>query len=147
MDRFRINIQKSFFSQLKSHIIRGYFSLWRNKGFSFLELLMGLFVLYIYIIIYYNLLGQKSQNVLSLTQLLDYNNVYICENNKDFLEASYVSDDLCSISFKTIDNKYKKEEFIENIYQNSLGNIGKSGICVTNLNSLDDGYKVILTPK
>ena len=143
MDRFRINIQKSFFSQLKSHIIRGYFSLWRNKGFSFLELLMGLFVLYVYIIIYYNLLGQKSQNVLSLTQLLDYNNVYICENNKDFLEASYVSDDLCSISFKTTDNKYKKEEFIENIYQNSLGNIGKSGICVTNLNSLDDGYKVI----
>ena len=143
MDRFRINIQKSFFSQLKSHIIRGYFSLWRNKGFSFLELLMGLFVLYVYIIIYYNLLGQKSQNVLSLTQLLDYNNVYICENNKDFLEASYVSDDLCSISLKTIDNKYKKEEFIENIYQNSLGNIGKSGICVTNLNSLDDDYEVI----
>ena len=104
---------------------------------------MALFILYIYIIIYYNLLGQKSQNVLSLTQLLDYNNVYICENNKDFLEASYVSDDLCSISFKTTDNKYKKEEFIENIYQNSLGNIGKSGICVTNLNSLDDGYKVI----
>jgi ATP-binding cassette subfamily A (ABC1) protein 3 len=36
------NIKQSFFIQLGSHIKRGYFSLWRNKGLSFLELLMGL---------------------------------------------------------------------------------------------------------
>ena len=138
------NYSQTFFSQLKSHIIRGYFSLWRNKGFSFLELLMGLFVLYIYIIIYYTILGQKSESVLSLTKLLENNKVYICENNKKFLEDSYVGDDLCSISYKEVDKQTtEKEDFIENIFQKSLGNIGKSGICVKENNPNSEEYNVI----
>ena len=136
-------ISLSFFSQLKSHIKRGYFSLWRNKCFSFLELLMGLFVLYIYIIIYYNLLGQQSKNDLSLVDLLENNKIYVCENNQDFLEASYVNDDLCSVNLKTLNNENNKNSFIDLIYQNSVGNIGKSGICVTNINSQNEDYEVI----
>ena len=148
IDNFNIlefNIQQSFFSQWKSHIKRGYFSLWRNKGYSLMELIMSLFVLYVYIIIYYNLLGQQSENVLSLTELLENNDIFICENNKNFFEESYVGDDLCSISLETVDNINDindKDDFIENIYQNSLGNIGKSGICVFNINS-DKDYEVI----
>ena len=135
----------SFFIQLGSHIKRGYFALWRNKGFSLLELLMGLLVLYIYIIIYYNLLGQQSEKDLSLTKLLEYNTIYICQDNKEFLEKSYVNDKLCSINLKEIDgdDNYDKEKFIENIYQNSLGNIGKGGICIKNINSQNEDYEVI----
>ena len=136
------NIKQSFFIQLGSHIKRGYFSLWRNKGFSFLELLMGLLILYIYIIIYYNLLGAVRS--LSLTKLLNYNTIYICEDTREFFEKSYVNEQLCSIKFKGIDNSnFNKEEFIENIYQNSLGNIGKGGICLKNLNPQNDSYEVI----
>ena len=138
------NIKPSFLIQLGSHIKRGYFSLWRNKGFAFLELLMGLLILYIYIIIYYNLLGQKSEKSLSLTKLLDYNTIYICEDNREFFEKSYVNDKLCSIKLKGINNNnFNKEEFIEKIYQNSLGNIGKGGICIKNLNPQNYDYEVI----
>ena len=138
------NIKPSFLIQLGSHIKRGYFSLWRNKGFAFLELLMGLLILYIYIIIYYNLLGQKSEKSLSLIKLLDYNTIYICEDNREFFEKSYVNDKLCSIKLKGIDNNnFNKEEFIEKIYQNSLGNIGKGGICIKNLNPQNYDYEVI----
>ena len=135
----------SFFSQLGSHIKKGYFSLWRNKGFAILELLMGLFILYVYIIVYYNLLGQQSEKNLSLTKLLEYNTIYICQDNKEFFEKSYVYDKLCSVNIKGIDgdNNYDKEEFIENIYQNSLGHIGKGGICIKNLNSQNENYEVI----
>ena len=138
-----IETEQSFFSQLKSHIKRGFFSLWRNKGYCFLELLMALFILYIYVLIYYNLLGQQSEKVLSLTDLLENNNIYICENNKNFFEESYVVDDLCSANLEYIENKNNKKDFIENIYQNALGNIGKSGICVTNVNSVDKYYEII----
>ena len=140
MDEINLN---TFFSQLKSHIKRGYFSIWRNKGYCFLELLMGLFILYIYIVIYYTILGQQSQDVLSLTDLLENNKVYICENNKDFLKNSYVSDDLSSISFKEVENTNDKNDFIEKVYQKAVGNIGKSGICVTNVNQADEYYEVI----
>ena len=138
-------IKPSFISQLGSHIKRGYFALWRNKGFSLLELLMGLLVLYIYIVIYYNLLGKQFEKSLSLTTLLDYNTIFICEDNKEFFEKSFVNDKLCSIKFKGIEgnNNYKKEEFIEKIYQNSLGNIGKGGICLKNLNPQNYDYEVI----
>ena len=138
-----VETEQSFFSQLKSHIKRGFFSLWRNKGYCFLELLMALFILYIYVLIYYNLLGQQSEKVLSLTDLLENNNIYICENNKNFFEESYVVDDLCSANLEYIENKNNKKDFIENIYQNALGNIGKSGICVTNVNSADKYYEII----
>ena len=145
-NNYELNYKQSFFSQWKSHIKRGYFSLWRNKGYSFMELIMALFVLYAYIIIYYNILGQRSENVLSLTQLLENNDIYICENNENFFKESYVGDDLCSISLETVDNINdinNKKDFIENIYQNSIGNIGKSGICVTNINSNNENYEII----
>ena len=135
--------KQSFFSQTKSHIKRGFFSLWRNKGYSFLELLMALFILYIYIIIYYNILGQQTEKKLSLTKLLKINNIYICESNKNFFKESYVVDDLCSANLKYIENKNNKEDFIENIYQSALGNIGKSGICFTNINSENEDYEII----
>ena len=136
-------IPQSFFSQLCSHIKRGYFALWRNKVFTFMELLMGLFILYIYIIMYYIILDQQSENVLSFKKLFENNDIYICDNNLDFFEKSYVADDLCSIDFKSVNSDNNKEKFIENIYQNSLGNIGKSGICVANLNSNNGNYEVI----
>ena len=134
----------SFLSQLISHAKRQLFSLWRNKGYSFLELMIGLFTLYIYVIIYYSVLGQESQNVLSLTDLLTNNDIFICENNKDFFKSSYVYQDLSSINFETIENKNTKAEFIEEIYQNALGHIGKSGICVMNLNP-ENNYEIINT--
>jgi len=133
----------TFFSQLKSHIKRLYFSLWRNKIFSFLELLLGLFVLYIYVIIYHTILGQQYKNNLNLTELLENNNIYVCKNSKNFLKESYVNEDLCSVKLKDVDNTNSKNEFIENIYQNSLGNIGKSGICINNIDTKNEDYEVI----
>ena len=97
-ENLEINGSASFLSQLNSHTKRGFFSLWRNKGYSFLELMIGLFTLYIYVIIYSSVLGKESQNTLSLTDLLENNDIFICENNQDFFKASYVYDDLCSIS-------------------------------------------------
>ena len=146
--RYSINKSSaSFFSQLKAHTKRGFFSLWRNKGFSFLELLMGLFILYIYVIIYYSALGKQSQNILNLTQILENNDIFICEDNKDFFKSSYVYQDLSSINLKTIKNKNQneKKEFIEEIYQNALGNIGKAGICITNINENKNNYEIINT--
>ena len=139
------NHAASFFAQLKSHTNRGFFSLWRNKGYSLLELMIGLFTLYIYVLIYYSLLGKESQNVLSLTDLLEANDIFICENNKDFFKSSYVYQDLSSISFETVNNNNNKAEFIEDIYQNALGNIGKAGICVTNIDEKDKDYEIIST--
>ena len=141
---FIIPNSSSFLSQLISHTKRQLFSLWRNKGYSFLELMIGLFTLYVYVIIYYSVLGRESQNVLSLTDLLKNNDIFICENNKDFFKSSYVYQDLSSINFETIENKNTKAEFIEEIYQNALGNIGKSGICVMNLNP-ENNYEIINT--
>ena len=105
-ENFEINISSSFLSQLKSHIKRGFFSIWRNKGYSFLELMIGLFTLYIYVIIYSSVLGKESQNTLSLTDLLENNDIFICENSKEFLKESYVYDDLCSIKWN-LRSKYK----------------------------------------
>ena len=139
------NSAASFLSQLNSQIKRGFFSLWRNKGFSFLELMIGLFTLYIYVILYYSLLGEQSTNILSLTDLLELNDIFICDSNKDFIRSSYVYDNLCSINLKTCDNTNIAKDFIEEIYQNSLGHIGKSGICFTNLNQGDTNYKIINT--
>ena len=147
-DLNNINVTQPFFSQLCSHIKRGYFALWRNKGFSFLELLMGLFILYLYIFLDYTILQSESERYLSLTELLENNKIFVCENNLEFLKESYVAKDLSSVNFKdvsNINNINKEEEFIENIYQNSLGNIGKAGICVTNLNSNNEDYQVINT--
>ena len=146
VDNMNLNnfyVPQPFFSQLNSHIMRGYFAIWRNKGFSILELLMGLLILYIYIIIYYNLLGQQSEKILNIKQLLYYNKIYVCENNLEFFKESYVADDLCSVNLEGVDNEYNKDKFIETIYQNSLGNIAKGGICVTNLNSNNGVYEVI----
>ena len=144
-ENLEINGSASFLSQLNSHTKRGFFSLWRNKGYSFLELMIGLFTLYIYVIIYSSVLGKESQNTLSLTDLLENNDIFICENNKDFFKASYVYDDLCSISLEKVENRDTKEKFIDEIYQNSLGHIGKSGLCITNLNSVGNIYEVFNT--
>ena len=141
-----IDSKQSFFTQLKSHIKRGYFSFWRNIGYHFLELLMSLFPLYVYIIIYYNLLGQQSEKVLSLTELLENNDIYICENNQNFFAESFVNDQLSSIDFVNIDNNFNnKNDFIESVYQSAIGHIGKSGICVTNINNIENVYEVINT--
>ena len=107
--------------------------------------MIGLFTIYIYVIIYYNILGRQSKNVLSLTDLLEENDIFICNNNKDFIKDSYVYKDLCSITLKTCSNTNNKKNFIEEIYQKSLGHIGKSGICVTNLNQEPNQYKIIST--
>ena len=138
--------RQSFFFQLGAHIKRGYFSLGRNIGYNLLELLMSIVIVYFYILLYYNILGQINEQTLSLTKLLDNNDIFICENNKNFFKESYAGKDLCSIHFKSINNINNinnKKDFIENIYQNALGNIGKSGICVTNINSNNDVYEVI----
>ena len=144
-DSFNLKNSSLFLPQLISHIKRGFISLWRNKGYSFLELMIGLFTLYIYVIIYYTVLGRESQNVLSLTDLLENNDIFICQNNKDFFKSSYVDDKLCSIKYKTVGNTNIKKDFIEDIYTKALGNIGKSGICAINLNAVDDNYEVINT--
>ena len=144
-ESFHINNAALFLPQLLSHIKRGFVSLWRNKGYSLLELLIGLFTLYIYVIIYYTVLGRESQNVLSLTDLLENNDIFICQNNQNFIKSSYVYDELCSIDYKTVGNTNIINEFIEEIYQKALGHIGKAGICATNLNSDDDNYSIINT--
>ena len=142
---FKMNKSASFLSQFISQVKRGFFSLWRKKGFSFLELMIGLFTLYIYVIIYYTNLGRESKNVLSLTDLLEDNDIFICENNEDFIKSSYVYDKLCSINLKTCENTNNKEVFIEEIYEKALGHIGKSGICVTNINQVNNNYEIIST--
>ena len=144
-ENFEINTSSSFLSQLKSHTNRGFFSIWRNKGYSFLELMIGLFTLYIYVIIYSSVLGKESQNTLSLTDLLENNDIFICENSKEFLKESYVYDDLCSISLESVGNQDTKNKFIDGIYENSLGHIGKSGICVSNINEIGNTYEVFNT--
>ena len=142
----RNNNPALFFSQLKTHTKRGFLSFLRNKVFSFLELIIGLFVLYIYVIIYYSTLGQNSKKILNLTELLEDNDIFICEDNKDFYKSSYVYQDLSSVRLETIENKKEKQDFIEEIYQNALGNIGKAGICVTNINENNKiNYEIINT--
>ena len=144
-ESFNIINSASFLPQLKSHIKRGFFSIWRNKIYSLLELMIGLFTLYIYVIVYYSLLGRESQNVLSLKDLLEENDIFICKNNKDFFKSSYAYDKIASITLKTVDDTKIQKDFIEEIYQKARGNIGKSGICVTNLNSIDNSYEIINT--
>ena len=125
----------SFISQLFSHMKRGFFAIWRNKTLYILELLIGLFTLYIYVLIQYNVLGQVSKLTLSFVELLETNDIYVCKDNIDFFKSSYVYDDLCSINLKKIDKKNSKEEFIEEAYQKSIANIAKSAICVNDINS------------
>ena len=139
------NNAASFFSQLKSHTKRGLFSLWRKKGFSCLELMMGLFVVYIYVIVYYSILGEITQSLLNLTELLEKNDIFICENNEGFFTSSYVYKDLSSVRLANVKNSVDKKAFIEDIYQNSLGNIGKGGICVTNINEKNEDYEIFNT--
>ena len=133
----------SFFTQLISHIKRGFFSIWRNKSLFILELIIGLFVLYIYVIIHYNTLNNVNKVSLNFLELLENNDIYICKNDINFFKSSYVYDDLCSISLKEIDNKSDKEEFIEEVYQNALANIGKASICLKNVNS--NTYEILNT--
>ena len=125
----------SFIFQLLSHIKRGFFSIWRNKTLFILELLVGLFVLYIYVLIQYNILGHMSKETLSFIELLEYNDIFVCKDNVEFFKSSYVYEDLNSIKLKIINKKNDKNEFIEEIYKNSLGHIGKSGLCLINTNS------------
>ena len=125
----------SFFTQLISHIKRGFFSIWRNKSLFILELIIGLFVLYIYVIIHYNVLNNVSKLSLNFSELLENNDIYVCKNDINFFKSSYVYDELCSISLKEIDNKSDKEEFIEEVYQNAVANIGKASICLQEINS------------
>ena len=120
----------SFFTQLISHIKRGIFSIWRNKSLFILELIIGLFVLYIYVIIHYNTLNNVSKLPLNFAELLENNDIFVCKNDINFFKSSYVYDELCSISLKEIDNKSNKDEFIEEVYQNALANIGKASICL-----------------
>ena len=140
-----MNKDNLFLFYFGSHIKRGYFSLWRNILYNFLQLLTNLFPIYVLIILYSNILEKENEQVLNLAELLEKNDIYICENNLNFLEESFVAKDICSIDFKSVDNTDKNEDFIENIYQNALGHLGKSGICVTNLNSINknNNYEII----
>ena len=125
----------SFFTQLISHIKRGIFSIWRNKSLYILELIIGLFVLYIYVLIHYNVLNNVSKLSLDFSKLLENNDIYVCKNDINFFKSSYVYDELCSIKLKEIDNKSDKEEFIEEVYKNSAANIGKASLCLNKINS------------
>ena len=125
----------SFFTQLISHIKRGIFSIWRNKSLFILELIIGLFVLYIYVIIHYNTLNNVSKLPLNFAELLENNDIFVCKNDINFFKSSYVYDELCSISLKEIDNKSNIDEFIEEVYQNALANIGKASICLKEVNT------------
>ena len=137
------NNSATFFSQLCSHIKRGFYSIWRNKTVFILELLIGLFVLYIYVIIQYNVLNQMSRNTLSLENLLKYNDIFICKENEDLFKSSFAYEDIKSIELKTVDKKNSKDEFIEEVYNNALGHIGKTGLCITDTSS--GKYNIYLT--
>ena len=133
----------SFFSQLFSHIKRGIFAIWRNKASFILELIIGLFVLYIYVIIQYNVLRQVSRETLSLNDLLRYNDVFICKENIDFFKSSFAYQDIKSIKIKEIEKNNNKKAFIEEIYNKALGHIGKTGLCLTDISS--NTYNIYLT--
>ena len=133
----------SFFTQLLSHIKRGIFSILRNKSLFLLELIIGLFVLYIYVIIHYNTLNNVNKLSLNFSDLLENNDIYVCKNDINFFKSSYVYDELCSISLKDIDGKSDKNEFIEETYQNAVANIGKASICLKEINS--NIYEIINT--
>ena len=142
----RNNNPDTFFSQLKAHMKRGILSFWRNKVFSIIELLASLYIIYIYVILYSSTLGQVTKSILDLNELLEINDIFICEDNKDFYKSSYVYQDLSSVRLETIENKKDKNDFIEEIYQNAVGNIGKAGICVTNINEKDKtNYEIFNT--
>ena len=146
MNNYDFNLSASFVSQLLSHIKRGFFSLWRNKIYSFLELLIGLFIIYIYVFMYSDTIEELSKNELSLTTLLKSNDIYICKDNKDFLKNSYVNKHYSSIKLKTIDNIYEEKKFIEKIYNKALGNIAKSGICIKKPKEGDNkNYTILAT--
>ena len=125
----------SFISQLFSHIKRGFFSIWRNKALFILELLIGLFTLYIYVLIEYNSLSQVSKLTLNFRELLENNDIYICKESVDFFKSSYFYNELYSVNFKEIDKKNNIEEFIEEAYQKATANIAKSGLCIQTTNS------------
>ena len=144
VENINFNSSASFLSQLKSHIKRGVFSIWRKMGYSLLELMIGLFTIYIYVIVYYNSLGQESENVLSFSELFEENDIFICKKSKSLFKDSY-ADDQMSINYKNVENTYDINVFIEEIYQKALGNIGKSGICVINADEEDIDYEVLNT--
>ena len=133
----------SFISQLFSHIKRGFFSIWRNKIMFILELLIGLFTLYIYVLIQYNVLSQVSKLTLNFIELLKSNDVYICKENVDFFKSSYFYDELYSFNIRKVDKKNSKDEFIEEAYQKAIANIAKSGLCLANINS--NSYEIYNT--
>ena len=124
----------SFVSQLFSHVKRGLFSIFRNKAMFILELLIGLFTLYIYVLIQYNTLSQVSKLTLSFKELLQNNDIYVCEESIDFFKSSYFYDEIYSFNLKKIDKKNNMDEFIEEAYQKATGNIAKSGLCIQSIN-------------
>ena len=125
----------SFISQLFSHIKRGLFSIWRNKALFILELLIGLFTLYIYVLIQYNTLSQVSKLTLNFKELYQNNDIYICKDSIEFFKSSYFYNEIYSVNFKTIDKKNNLDEFIEEAYQKATANIAKSGLCLQSINS------------
>ena len=125
----------SFISQLFSHIKRGFFAIWRNKAMFILELLIGLFTLYIYVLIQYNTLSQVSKLTLSFKELYQNNDIYVCKDSLDFFKSSYFYKEIYSVNFKIIDKKNNIDEFIEEAYQKSTANIAKSSLCIQNINS------------
>ena len=142
IEDFDFNLSASFLSQLKSHIKRGFFSIWRSKIYNFLEMLIGLFIIYIYVFMYSDTLVLLTQNELSLTSLLKNNDIFICKGNKELLKKSYVYKRNSDIELKTTNDIYIKEKFIEEIYNKALGNIGKAGICIR---SQGEEYEIINT--
>ena len=133
----------TFFSQLLSHIKRGFFSIGRNASLFVLELLIGLFILYIYVLIQYNVLNQMSRVSLNLNDLLKHNYIYICKENEKLYTSSFAYKDIKSIKLKKIDQKNNINDFKEEIYKKALGHIGKAGLCFTDTRS--GQYKVLLT--
>ena len=137
------SVGKIFFTQLLSHIKRGFFAIWRNKTVFILELIIGLFVLYIYVIIQYNVLNSVSRKTLSFTNLLKYNDIFICKESVDFFKSSFAYEDIKSIKIKKVDKKNNINEFIEEVYKKAVGNIGKAGLCLTDTKS--NKYNIYLT--
>ena len=100
-----------------------------------LELLIGLFTLYIYVLIEYNVLSQVSKLTLNFKELLENNDVYVCKENVDFYKSSYFYEELYSFNIKKIDKKNSISEFIEEAYQKATANIAKSALCLKDTNT------------
>ena len=132
-DEVNLTFSTSFGFQLISHIKRGIFLIWRKKWFLLLELIYGLFLLYIYVVIFKFSLDDLFEKSVDLIELLNENNVLVCKDDETFLKKSYVYD-IGSFKFDLVDKKNKMQDFIDEIYDKALGNIAKSGICFESKN-------------